>query len=306
MTSFLLICLILLVITGVIECLLLTRLNRYSYKSNYVKKHADEIECLLLGNSHIEEGLIPDSMGTGVFNMAISGRYLVYDAALAQMHVPAMHNLKVLVVPYEYFEFYLGRNVPTQAKMDTREELSPTIKCMNYKYMGLRVDGFWYWSEFLNSNEDFMKRFVMRDDQLLNCDSLGYMELKSSSKKNNWKKKGLPDEIDLTKSKDSKLTDQLYKDYETLAKVTKDNGVRLVLLSTPMYRTYRDMMSKELMQEMSSHIHALQEKYPHVEYYDYSSDDRFGDNDFQDASHLTEVGARKFSKIVKEEILEKY
>jgi hypothetical protein len=270
-----------------------------------VKKHADEIECLLLGNSHIEEGLIPDSMGTGVFNMAISGRYLVYDAALAQMHVPAMHNLKVLVVPYEYFEFYLGRNVPTQAKMDTREELSPTIKCMNYKYMGLRVDGFWYWSEFLNSNEDFMKRFVMRDDQLLNCDSLGYMELKSSSKKNNWKKKGLPDEIDLTKSKDSKLTDQLYKDYETLANVTKDNGVRLVLLSTPMYRTYRDMMNKELMQEMSSHVHALQEKYPHVEYYDYASDDRFGDNDFQDASHLTEIGARKFSKIVKEEILEK-
>ena len=47
----------------------------------------------------------------------------------------------------------------------------------------------------------------------------------------------------------------------------------------------------------------LKQKNPNVEYYDYSTDERFIDEDFYDASHLTDIGANKFSKIVKEEVL---
>ena len=34
-------------------------------------------------------------------------------------------------------------------------------------------------------------------------------------------------------------------------------------------------------------------------------DNRFVDEDFMDSSHLTEKGAKKFSKIIKEEVLER-
>ena len=305
LVNFIALSLIVLAVTAVIECLLLTRPNRYSYKSDYVKTHADEIECLLLGNSHIEEGLNPDSMGTGVFNMAISGRYLPYDVELARMHVPRLHHLQVLVVPYDYYAFYLGRNEGTDEKNRIREELTPTIKCMNYKYMGIRTDGWWWWSEFLNSNEDFMSRFFKSDKELTGCDSLGYMALKPSNKKENWKQKGLPDRINLAKVKDEKQFKALEEEFESFAEITQAAHVRLVLLSTPMYETYRGMMSAEIMDEMSAFVKALQEKYPHVEYYDYTSDSRFVDDDFHDASHLSEAGAAKFSKIVKTEILEK-
>lgn len=293
--------LIIIIITFILECLLLTRMNLYSYKSNYVKTHADDIECLLLGNSHIEEALIPDSMGTGVFNMAISGRSLVYDVALAEMHVPTMHNLKVLVVPCDYTMFYLGRS--SKKMTADQKALSSTIKCMNYKYMDLRVDGFWYWSEVLNSSERLTSKLTT---DLIECDSLGFIPLNLSNRSSNWEQKDLPDsKVDITKKKDSKLYEKLNNEFCSLAELTKSHHIRLVLLSTPLYKTYHELMNKTLIGEMNSFIHQLQAKYPHIEYYNYIFDNRFIDDDFNDAGHLSDIGAAKFSKIVKEEILEK-
>ena len=235
---------IIVVLTLFLECLLLTQENVYSYKSNYVKTHADEIKCLLLGNSHIEEGLIPDSMGIGVFNLAINGRSLVYDVALAQKHLPSMHNLEVLIVPYDYFEFYLGRSKDKASK--AQKDVWSTIKCMNYKYMGLRVDKFWYWSEFLTSKESLMSRFYKSKEDLINCDSLGFVPLELSNRRFDWKQKALPSELDLTKEKDPELCKKLNDKYITLAELTKDYHVRLVLLSTPVYKTYQEKMSVQL------------------------------------------------------------
>ena len=62
-------------------------------------------------------------------------------------------------------------------------------------------------------------------------------------------------------------------------------------------------MKKEVNEEMLSFVHRLQKKYPIIEYYDYCYDNRFVDEDFMDSSHLSEIGANKFSRIVKEEIL---
>ena len=301
--NFIAISLIIIVITAVLECLLLTRPNLYSYKSNYVKTHADEIEYLLLGNSHIEEALIPDSMGKGVFNMAISGRSLAYDVELAKMHVPSMHNLKVLLVPYDYYLFYLGRN--PNKKSVGQKALESTIKCMNYKYMGLRVDGFWYWSEFLFSEENVLSRFFKSDKELIECDSLGFIPLDLSFRRTDWKQKALPADVDLSREKRPELYDKLYKNFVTLAEITKAYHVRLVLISIPMYNTYRKKMSKALLVEKASFATELHAKFPHIEYYDYTFDYRFDDDDFNDASHLSVIGASKFSKIVKEEILEK-
>ena len=295
--------LIIIALTAIIECLLMTQVNKYSYKSNYVKSHADDIECLLLGNSHIEEALIPDSMGIGIFNMAMSGRPLLYDVALAQMHVPNMKNLKVLVVPYDYALFYLGRERDNET-VDQQALLS-TIKCMNYKYMGLRVDGFWYWSEVLNSSDRLTSRFITRNEDLIECDSLGYIQLKLSNRVSNWKQNHLPAKIDITKKKDPMLYEKLNNELCSLAELTKTYHVRLVLLSTPMYRTYRKLMNKTLLNEMNSYINKLQSKFPHIEYYNFTFDDRFFDDDFNDASHLSDIGASKFSSIVKNEILMK-
>ena len=93
--------------------------------------------------------------------------------------------------------------------------------------------------------------------------------------------------------------------YRTLAEIARTQGARLVLLITPMYETYIQSMNPTVVEEMNRFVTQLEHDFSNVEFYDYSSDKRFIDDDFYDASHLTSIGATKFSKIVKEEVLNK-
>lgn len=297
---------VLLLITIAIECLLLKRPNSYSYKRMYVEEHINDIKCLLLGNSHIEESLNANLMGSGVFNLAISGRKIIYDIELAKNYVPNMNSIETIIMPLDYTEFYFGREHHNQNEQrDRNPRLDDTYKCMYYKYMGIRIDGFWYWSEFLNSTLDFMKRFVQNEEEAIGCDSLGYVKLELSKRKSNWNYLNLPKIIDTTLPKDQSKEVTLYMQYRTLAEIARTQGARLVLLITPMYETYIQSMNPTVVEEMNRFVTQLEHEFSNVEFYDYSSDKRFIDDDFYDASHLTSIGATKFSKIVKEEVLNK-
>ena len=93
---------LLLLMCAVIEVGLLFRPNVYAYKRQYMENHLNDIRVLLLGSSHVEEAVKPELIGEGTFNLAISARLKEYDAALAEMYVPRMEKLEVLVMPVDY------------------------------------------------------------------------------------------------------------------------------------------------------------------------------------------------------------
>ena len=294
----------LLLISIAIELLLFLRPNEYSYKRMYVEKHINDIRCLLLGNSHIDQALKPDILGSGVFNMAIAGRDPIYDIELAKRYVPKMNQLIILIMPLDYSKFYFDREKNNPNEMKKPSGHQGTYKCMHYKYMGIRVDGFWYWSELLNSKLDYMKRFLKSDKDAIECDSLGYRKQDLLKRKDNWQNKSLPKIVDITLKANREKQELLYTRYSTLAELAINQGAKLILLTTPMYKTYNNSTNPVVKEEMKTFVSSLQQKYPNVEFYDYSTDKRFVDEDFYDASHLTDIGANKFSKIVKEEILD--
>lgn len=293
---------ILLLINIAIEFLLFLRPNEYSYKRAYVEEHINDITCLLLGTSHIDGQLSPIILGDGVFNMAISGRRPIYDVELAKRYVPQMSQLKILIMPLNYSKFYFGREKDNPNEI--KKEPWPEDKCMYYKYMGIRVDPFWYWSEMLNSKQDYMKRFLKNDEKARRCDSLGYVK-KRFKRKDNWENMSLPKIIDTTIEANQEEQELLYTHYCTLAELTHNQGAKLIILVTPHYKTYNDATNPVVLQEMASFVASLKQKYPNVEYYDYSTDERFVDEDFSNANHLNGIGATKFSYIVRQEILDK-
>lgn len=296
----------LLLINIAIEFLLFLRPNQYSYKRMYVEEHINDIRCLLLGNSHIENALKPNILGNGIFNMATLGRSVVYDVELAKRYVPQMNQLKVIIIPIDYKNFYFGRQKVNPNEKGKLLGHTKTRMCMYYKYMGIRVDGFWYWSELLNSKLDYMSRFLKNDKDAIECDSLGYLENNILNRKDNWENWHLPKIVDTTLEANQKKKDKLYKRYCTLAELAKNQGVKLIILVTPKYKTYNNSKNLVVIKEMESFMAFLKQKYPNVEYYDYSTDKRFVNEDFYDSSHLTDIGANKFSNIVKEEILDKH
>lgn len=262
--------------------------------------HLNDISVLLMGNSHIANGLIPDSIGCGVFNVATSGRPVYYDTELIKQYVPQTVNLKIVVMPLDYFSFYMGREVinPRNPKSSKNSKMDDTYKCMYYKYMNVPAN-FWCWSEIINSKFNYMHRFLEDSKQATGCDSLGYIINKFSKKNGNWEYRSLPMLIDITIPKNTKDYNLLYEEYSTIAKITQQKNVRLILVGTPLYKTYHEDMNKNVVKEVHDFAAKLKKEFHNVEYYDYTFDSRFKDDDFNDAGHLSEFGAAKFSKIMK-------
>ena len=198
---FLLFSLILFAVVVSIECFLLFQINIYSYKRQYVETHIDDIQVLLFGNSHIDQAIDPCFICSGSFNFAIQGRSKIYDMELAKRYIPQMRNLKVVIMPLDYFDFHFGRvvNNAIEKKDLDNDKYSSTYKCMYYKYMGIHVDGCWYWSEVLNSKLNYMTRFFKSYEDARECDSLGYVRYEKDRRRQGWQYERLPDGIDLKK-----------------------------------------------------------------------------------------------------------
>lgn len=282
------------------ELFMLTVPNRYSYKYNYVKDHLDDIEILFLGNCHIEDGVNPKFIGDRSFNTAISGREIVYDVELARRFVPSMKKLKAVLIQLDYRSFGFGREKPNPRDYKIHGGHEATFKCMYTKYMKMRVDGLWYWSEILNSELNYKYRIWLSKKDQIECDSLGFVSLKVVNKLDVWEYWDLPRLYDVTKVINKSEYDALYHHYETIAQLTNARGIRLILLVTPMYKTYQEDMVPQVRDEMSAFAEKLEQTYSNVEYYDFTDDSRFQAIDFYDASHLSEIGSQKFSTIIKD------
>lgn len=262
--------------------------------------HLNDINVLLMGNSHIANGLIPDSIGCGVFNTAISGRPFYYDTELVKQYIGKMRNIKTVIMPLDYFSFYMGRERrnPRNPRKIISNQMDDTYRCMYYKYMNVPAD-IWYWSEIINSKLNYMHRFLETPKKESLCDSLGYSILKLSKRDENWEYRGLPLLIDSSLPKNIMDYNFLYEEYSTIAKITQQKNVRLILVGTPLYKTYHEDMNKDVVKEVHDFAAKLKKEFPNVEYYDFSFDNRFVPEDFNDASHMSELGAAKFSKIMK-------
>ena len=290
---------LLLLMTTIIEVGLLYRPNIYSYKRQYMEDHLNDIRVLLLGSSHIEEAVKPELVGEGTFNLAISARMKEYDAALAEMYVPRMDNLEVVVMPIDYTNFFFSREVREPQVGQGIVSLMGTCRCMHTKYMGTRIDPIWYWSEILNSKLNFMSRFWNSDTQVLQeCDSLGYVKLDIKDRKEGWEMKARPALFDASLPIHEESYQTTWDVYDTIAQSTKAKGARFVLVSTPVYETYKERINDTLYDEMLTFVEKLQQKYPHVEFYNFIYSKGFLPEDFNDSSHLTDTGAIKFSKLL--------
>ena len=282
-----------------IELTLLLFLNTYSYKRDYLEKHINEIEILLLGNSYVEEGVRPDIIGNNCFNIAISGRDIVFDSEISKKYFKMMKKLKVVVMPLDYSKFEFGRGM--QNPKDTRKNIdamADTYRCMHYKYMNLHVGGFWYWSELLNSQLNYMSRFWQSRNKSVECDSLGYIKLELAKRSNDWENRALPPIVDTSLDIDEELFEYYYQNFLTIAESCKDVGARFLIISTPKSNSYRKEMNKVVQVEIAKFIEKLQVECPesHIQYIDFTYDDSFEANDFNDACHLSDCGAVKFSE----------
>ena len=283
------------------ELLLFTRPNEYSYKQDYMERHKDDIKVLILGHSQLEQGLKPSVMGDSVFNLAIEGRPVYYDAVLAQRYVPRMKNLKYVIWPLAYNFQFSGHPFSLHDILFERDGMMPTYHCMYYKYMGIPCGSFSFlcWYEILNSRYEFGKRFYTRDmETLTRCDSLGFH---SNGRHNpSAMNQTLPSEADYDAPEVKERLREGMADILSIAKVCKEKGVHLIVVTPPAYKNYQKLLTKRGLSELKKVVDKMRKVDSSIEYHNYLFDSRFEEEDFFNSSHLAECGAEKFSKIVGE------
>lgn len=292
-----------LLLLATIEVALLFIPNTYSYKRVYLEKHINDINILLMGSSYIEEGVRPEIIGDGCFNIAISGRDIVFDAEIAKKYFSKMNQLKIVLLPLDYSKFEFGRG--HKNPLDTRIELdrmTVTYRCMHYKYMNLYVDDFWYWSEILNSQLNYVSRFWQSRQENVECDSLGYHALVLKNRQEGWEYRAVPPIIDTSKKIDNDSFNRYWPYMEVIADCAKEKGAKMVLVNIPKYTTYQNDINNNVVQEINQLITQLQSKFNNVVYWDFTYNEEFGDDDFFDACHLSDDGAKKFSRMLGEKI----
>lgn len=287
-----------------IELSLLAVPNEYSYKRKYIEEHGDGIKVLVLGHSHAGNGINPEYLGDSVFNMAISGRNHRYDAVLARRYIPGMKNLKCVIWPLGYNFQYFSVIYPCTIRRGKEVNLTPSYQCMYEKYMGISYEPlipYLHWSEILNSRMGYGTRIFKSDfEDKHQCTPTGYERMKLSDRTSSWKTDKLPSAIDYG-SKNAELAFQEgLSDFLEIARTCHEAGVRLVVVTFPCYQSYLEQTTERGMEEMQQCVEAMQEVCPKMEYYNFIDDSRFEEDDFFNSSHLNEIGAKKFTLILKD------
>lgn len=281
--------------------------NEYSYKQQYMEEHADEIDIMILGHSQTAQGIMPSLLSDSAFNMAIEGRPVWYDAAIAERYVPRMKNLKCVVWPLGYDFQFSSHDFSFSTIWNGDNGMVKTYRCMYYKYMDIPCGkwSFLCWSEIFNSKFEYGKRFFTRDkNSLINCRLDGFDPNPDYGKSGGWEYANLPSKINDYHSPEMlKDREDGMEDIMRIVNVCKRYGVRLVVVTPPCYKTYQDAVTKEGVNDMLDAAAQMKQSYSGVEYRNYLFDNRFNANDFFNSSHLSETGAKKFSVILRDEML---
>lgn len=295
-----LLCLILLGILMLGEAVVRHYPNSYKLKSEFMDRNARQVRTLILGNSHTYYGIDPKLIGSDAFNLANVSQRLEYDYfLLTKYYGQSVGNLKNVIVPVDFTGFFDG---PLEGE--------DAARVAYYKiYMGNRKYG---WSKYclelfhIQKFKDKMApafKYLFTGSYSLNCDSTGF---------------GIPttppDQVTLESmrvSSDRVISHYPGMDVQNVAynhcfltkigEFCKKRGIRLIVVSVPVWPEYYSRIGKKELAVTRLEMQRMERDYSAV-CGDYMNDSRFTAIDnFSDASHLSQLGAERFTSVLKED-----
>jgi len=265
-----------------IEYLLRKIPNVYSYKNSYLDEHSGDIRVLILGSSHTYSGIDPAYFPQNAFNM----------------YRNRLKNLNVVILPVSYFSLW--------HKLSGDKESQRRVK--NYVlYYGIDAkprrfaDGYELLNgrPIMNLHRFYNWYFRNRDDIV--CTPLGRGEdfngtltvtgLERADKKEARRARTRS----VSSESDSAVFAENLKIMDKFAEICRHNNIRLMLLTTPIHHTSNENSDAARWAVINKTVNDFARSHEGVIYIDLREDPDFTAEDFHDASHLNESGAKKLS-----------
>jgi hypothetical protein len=266
--------------------------NDYSYKKKYLDFNSNNIQVLFLGSSHIYFGINPEYMSRKSFNGAHISQSLNFDFAILEKYNDRWENLKYIIIPIDYFSIYT-----------TLEGGIENWRVKNYSiYYNIPTNGN-YWSNFeifnakLPSNISRAKLYFSKGKSDITCKKLGFGTTYNS--------KESKDLIVTGKTAAKRHTIELEniqsifsKNIQTINSIIKfanDHNLKIIFITCPSYSTYRENLNPIQLDNSIKIIKQFSAKNSNTDYYNFLTDKAFIADDFYDADHLNEIGAKKLT-----------
>lgn len=269
--------------------------NNYSLKYEQLEKNLPSIEVLFFGDSHCLYGLNPSYFQSKSFNLSNVSQTLYFDKLLFDHYVDKLPRLKQVVFCIEYTNLSQKDNSGDDSwrKFYYRKFMKidvPLISSFDPRnYLLVLTQSFY-------KSRDLIKRYVKKGT-ILDCDSLGWGT--------NYKK---ADRISPAKvareraivQEDGSIDFELNKGrIDSIIQKCQQRKIQVVIVSMPQTRIYEHYLNQDKLQKIKETCSAFHYQHPNDVYYlNLFDDPRFSEEDFYDADHLNDQGARKCSNIV--------
>jgi hypothetical protein len=280
------------------EILLSIMPNDLSYKKQLLHEKADSIEILILGGSHTYYDLVPKQLNDKTFNMAYVSQSLELDYLLLNKYIDDLPRLKEVVLmvayitysqrwneaevnwrKYSYFRYY---NIipPYGPKI---QKYYPIVFTIPFRQCLIKINKF------------------LKGEQLLSCDNSGWC--------NNYTKSTKVKDFDAEASVAVQRHENGSMDFNPgiasmnkIVDLCKKKNIKILLISFPVRPEYIKYVNNKKFNKMISTSQAFSSSCPLVRYYNCSMDPRMTEDDFYDVDHLNDEGARKFTRLMYDEI----
>lgn len=280
------------VIVGLAEVAVRHLPNSYRFKSQWIEANAPKVNTLILGESHTYYAIIPELLGDSAFSLANVSQTPEYDYWLLERYASRCHNLKTVVMPVDEINVF---DPPL-------EEGEEWYRCIYYRlYMGYPKHNRSpkYNFEICNIAAFNMKLWpalthLFTGKASLDCDSTGFGNAFTTPARFDEVYMQRDANTTYNRNKNAAATDYNRKYFEKIARLCQKRGIRLVLVTTPLWEGYvkkYDRHRYDVMHEVARHC----VNNWGAQYLDYMNDPRFKGTDFHDASHLSRQGAEKFT-----------
>jgi hypothetical protein len=262
----------------------------YNTKRDGLIAQSNDIEILIVGNSHANYGINPQYFNKKAYNMAYVSQTILYDEQLILKYLPVLKNLKYVIISIDYFTLYAGFD-------ETRDFFYYHyygINLRNRSYFNQNLSYFFYVFSpapavklLLNKAGDF---FVNGDTFVNGWQGLDSTEHISLTEKSGKMKAEHFDDV-INSSKEHNL---IYSEFESLVQILKEKNITPVIVSAPCYKYVTQYLDNKILKENLSFVKKLKEKYNLV-YLNSLNDTSFKAEDFYDCDHLNKYGSAKYS-----------
>ena len=266
--------------------------NSYKVKGEYLRKNSSNIETLVLGSSHTYYGVNPKFFESETFNASNVSQSPDVDFAILKSYENDLKHLSTVIIRLSYDTLF--------------EQLKDSPEDWRLKDYKLYTDVDFDYS--LNHNSEILstgtrqalkvlKDYYVDNEPLLNCDSLGWGNDLSNRPKTDLDKVGKLAAKRHT-IENWYLLDANIKIFKQLNTWCQLKGIKVILVTPPAYKSYREYLKTDQLNEMIRVGKALDSEFKNCTFYNFMAHQDFNAEDFYDADHLNSAGAKKFSLIL--------